>query len=84
MIVKIIAAIGFISIILIAGIVMFKYKETLFRTVATVTYPDNCTEKYINGIMESEECTIGRTLIEQQQPDFQLPNTIIDDIPQWE
>lgn len=59
---KILAGI-FIGVIVIIFILTILFKDTLFMTYVNLTYPDGCTEEYKNAKLISNECIIGRMMI---------------------
>jgi hypothetical protein len=49
-------------------------KDEAFKLVQTATYPDGCNETYINGVLQGENCTYGRSLIEGNKNKFTTDN----------
>jgi hypothetical protein len=65
------------GIILVALlIVSFIYKDVLFMNKVEITYPNGCKEVFINQELTTEECTLGRQLMEEQ-------NNKRNNIPTW-
>ena len=64
---KIYGIIFCLVIILGGGILSYQYRDTLFKSVVNVTYPDDCVETYVNGEMITEECLLGRELVKENK-----------------
>lgn len=60
---------------------MIKYQGTFFITGYNRTFPDGCVEQYKNGELISNECTIGRMMVNASQ---QLRNPNIEWKPEWQ
>jgi len=56
-----------LAIIIVVGILSYQYRDTLFKSVVNVTYPDDCVETYVNGEMITEECLLGRELVKENK-----------------
>jgi len=63
---KILATVLIILIISLC-IGLYAYRDTIFMTKVSLTYPDGCIEKYENNELITPECTEGRLLKEQQE-----------------
>ena len=58
----------FLSTIIIIGLVYcFLNRETMFKNVVNIGYPDGCQESYTNGQLTTEPC------------DYPLNNNSVDD-----
>jgi hypothetical protein len=76
--------IGIICIILLLGVLvgLVMFKDTLMTTKQSFKYPDGCIENYTNGIIITDNCTIGREMIAQygqrhlpsMNQSFRMPN----------
>lgn len=69
-----------IGIMLISIIVLFVKRDTIFSQEVQVRYPDNCVEKFRNGVAITPLCTTGRIMQEQQ--DAKLPESTGVVVPQ--
>jgi len=59
---KKIIGICLILAIAIMVVIAVKNKDTLFKQVIKVDFPDGCTEKYINGKLVTPICEKGRQM----------------------
>ena len=70
-----------LTIIIVAcSIYAYVERDTLFRTEVNVTYPDGCVETFVNSELVSDECIVGRAMVENNQkmqvPEWNLPETV--------
>lgn len=58
-----------VTIILIFVVCLSIYiivnKDTIFKQVVTIEFGDGCVEKYIDGKLNTSECTEARRLLEE-------------------
>ena len=79
--IRIILGLFFIGIIILMTIVIFINKDTWFTNKVTLEYPDGCIEIYKNGEIVTDECIVGRMIVEESKnkyndsihPSFTLP-----------
>ncbi len=71
--IKKIIGIGLIlAIVIMAGIAV-KNKDTLFKQVIEVKFPDGCVERYINGELVTLICERGRQMeLDEDEYDYSL------------
>jgi hypothetical protein len=55
-----------IVFILAMSVIFIMNKDTFFQSKIKIVYPDGCTEHYNDTELISPECTIGRSLLEEQ------------------
>ena len=60
--IKVIVGISLVIAIVIISVIVVKNKDTLFKQVIEVGFPDGCVEKYINGKIVTPVCEIGRQM----------------------
>ena len=60
--IKKIIGIGLILAIVIMAVITVRNKDTLFKQVIEVRFPDGCVEKYINGELVTSVCEEGRQM----------------------
>ena len=60
--IKKIIGIGLVIAIIIMTMIVVKNKDTLFKQIIKVDFPDGCSEKYINGKLVTPICEEGRQM----------------------
>ena len=50
-------------------------KDTLFKTIEIIKYSDGCNETYINGVINSSNCTYARSMLEYWKSSRGVPST---------
>jgi len=55
-----------IAVIFIITLILCIQRDTIFKNEIIITYPDGCTESFINGELQTQECTQGRLLDQKQ------------------
>jgi len=65
-----------VLIIFVTGIFVYKNRHSIFMNRVIIEYPDGCFEIFINGILNSSECTNGRNALEQQKPNLSFVPTL--------
>lgn len=70
----------FIVVIVVTGLILFFNRDTLFTNRAVIEYPDGCVEVYINTVLQGNECTNGRQIVEEREAQVRLNFTEIPGI----
>jgi hypothetical protein len=52
-------------VILITGVYLIMNFDHIFDNVVKIKYPDGCTEVFVNGNLNTTECTAGRAMMNQ-------------------
>jgi len=76
---RIIGIILFLVIIFFSIMVIIN-RDTVFKQVINVTYPDQCVETYTNGVLSSDECIEGRRIYEEQNKKHIIYGTDMTDL----
>jgi len=66
-----------VFIIICLGIYTYLHKDELFKQEITLSFPDGCQEKYVNGVLQGSRCEEGRRLAEEKNtPKWDQPMNI--------
>jgi len=65
-----------VLIIFVTGIFVYKNRHSIFMNRVVIEYSDGCFEIFVNGVLNSSECTNGRNALEQQKSNLSFVPTL--------
>ena len=59
--------ISFLFLLILGAGIYIAMNPKIFESRVEVEYPDGCIEYYVNTVLDSDVCTVGREIVEKQK-----------------